>query len=242
MEAIDLYGNAEPLPTKNLNTVMILAPHPDDESLSCGGTIAMLAEGDKKVVVVFITDGSMSHPNSKKYPAQKLAATRKAEAIAALNELNVFENNIFFFDKKDRSLPCRNEPGFEQNAEALKQLIDMCKPDLIFVPYQKDPHPDHRATWQMLMHIRTNTQKVFSILEYLIWLYNLGKDDDLPKEKFTCKYIDIKNYTVQKQKAIAQHVSQTTKLIDDDPQGFILTPDVLQHFNMNKEFFLDRNL
>ncbi len=242
MAAVDLYKDAVPLQTNNLNIVMVLAPHADDESLGCGGTIALLSEQHKKVYVVFITDGSMSHPNSKKYPSEKLAAVRKAEAISALHELGVEANNIFFLHKKDRHLPACNEPGFKENAEALMHIIESCKPELIFVPYEKDPHPDHRATWQMLMYIRKNYTINFSVAEYLIWLYNLGEEKDFPKDDFTCRFTNIKPYLIKKQKAIAQHKSQTTHLIDDDPQGFILTPDVLQHFNNDKEFFLDRNL
>ncbi len=237
----DLFKQATPINISNIYSVVVLAPHPDDESLGCGGLIAMLADEHKKVFVIFITDGSFSHPNSKKYPVDKLAALRKAEAVAALKELSVDESNIFFMNKKDRALPNFDEIGFNKNSQELKQVIDNCKPDLVLVPYEKDPHPDHRTTWQMLMNVRTsNTQ--FSILEYLIWLYNLGEEKDLPEQQAEWLFADISHYIKQKQKAIYKHVSQTTRLIDDDADGFMLTPDVLQHFNVTKEYFLNRNL
>lgn len=242
MTATTLLKKATLLNTEIIQSVMVLAPHPDDESLGCGGLISLLAESNKKVCVVFITDGSMSHPNSKKYPAGKLAATRKTEALAALHELQVAPCNIFFMNKKDRALPGYNEKGFEQNANELKHIIDVCRPGLIIVPYEKDPHPDHRATWQMLMQVRNKTQTGFSILEYMIWLYNLGTEKDLPAGDAVCRCVDITKYIQQKQNAISCHVSQTTRLIDDDPGGFMLTADVLQHFNGTKEYFLDRNL
>ncbi|TCK85302.1 PIG-L family deacetylase [Albibacterium bauzanense] len=47
---------------------LILVPHPDDESLACGGTIALLRKNKFSVHLIFITDGTMSHPNSKIYP------------------------------------------------------------------------------------------------------------------------------------------------------------------------------
>ena len=242
MTLTDLIKQAAPLNIKNKKCVMILAPHPDDESLGCGGLISILGKQKIKVFVTFITDGSLSHPNSKKYPSDKLATLRKAEAIAALNELGVDETCIFFMNKKDRALPCYNEACFFENCEDLKHIIAACKPDLIFVTYEKDPHPDHRATWQMLMQIKRQKTEQFSILEYIIWLYNLGESKDLPEQNAEWLYADITACLHKKQKAIAKHVSQTTRLIDDDPDGFILTPDVLQHFYTTKEFFLNRNL
>lgn len=242
MHINNIIQHAKPINLNPVNSAMILAPHPDDESLGCGGLIAMLTQQSKQVYIVFITDGSMSHPNSKKYPAHKLAATRKNEAIAALKKLNVSSEAIFFMNKKDRALPFKGEVGFEENTNALQQIIHSCKPDLILVPYERDPHPDHRATYQMLMHIRRQHLTTFSILEYLVWLYNLGEEKDLPEQNAEWLYADITHQLKQKQEAIAQHVSQTTRLIDDDPEGFMLTPDVLQHFNIDKEYFLNRNL
>lgn len=242
MTITDLCDQATLINIHNINTVMVLAPHPDDESLGCGGFIAMLTAQNKKVFVVFITDGSMSHPNSKKYPADKLAALRRKEALDALKELNVDTANIFFMNEKDRALPAPGETGFNANTEELQTLINFCNPDLILVPYEKDPHPDHRATWQMLNHIRKKNAAAFSILEYIIWLYNLGEEKDLPEQHCEWLYADITDYLNQKHKAVFRHVSQTTHLIDDDPTGFILTPDVLQHFNYTKEYFLNRNL
>ncbi len=223
------------------NTCLVLAPHQDDETLGCGGLIALLREKNKEVFVLFITDGSASHPTSKQYPAGRLSALRKEEAIKALQVLGVPQVNVFFLHKKDGALPAEGEPDFEQNAAQLHVLITLLSPDLVLVPYEKDPHRDHRATWQMLMHSNKNIHAKFRILQYVIWLHERGENDDMPNDEVV-HFIDISKYKELKEKAIAEHQSQTTRLIDDDPNGFILSPQVLSKFITNKEFYIEQTV
>ena len=244
MKTTELIKDAIEIKPANLalvTTCVVLAPHPDDESLGCGGLISLLREQDKEVHVIFTTDGSLSHPNSKKYPAHILTELRKEEARQALAVLGVAAGNVFFLNKKDGALPSSNEAGFKHNADQLHLLLSLLRPDLVLVPYEKDPHCDHRATWQMLMYAHSHPKPDYRILEYLIWLHERGENDEMPEAKWV-RFVDITPWQTQKQRAIQKHVSQTTQLIDDDPQGFILSPEVLSHFSINREYFLDRNL
>ena len=63
--------------SRDLGRVMIVAPHPDDESLGCGGLIAQLKAQKAEVWVLFLTNGEASHPNSLSYPAKKLGRLKK---------------------------------------------------------------------------------------------------------------------------------------------------------------------
>lgn len=225
----------------SVHSCLILAPHPDDESLGCGGLIALLRKTGKDVFVVFTTDGSLSHPSSKKYPAEALATLRREEAISALSVLGVPEDAVFFFAKKDGSLPAAGEEKFEQNANQLHLLITLLQPDLVLVPYENDPHRDHRATWQMLAHAHNNINAEYRTLEYMVWLMVRGEDNDMPAAN-TLRYLDIADYKGQKMEAVRKHISQTTRLIDDDPKGFVISDDMLRLFDTDKEYYIDRNL
>ena len=223
-----------------MRSCLILAPHPDDESLGCGGLIALLSAKKISVSVVVSTDGTKSHPKSKKFPAAKLAALRKMEVKTALKILGVKEDKIYFLEGKDAALPGKGEKGFHKLADKLADILTVVDPQLVLVPYQLDPHRDHRATWQLLNEILENNTEV-KVWEYLIWLYELAAESDIPDlQKGELKKLDIQPYLPLKEKAIYSHVSQTTRLIDDDLTGFILKPEVISHFTTKFEYYLDR--
>src|ERR1700746_771451 len=70
-------------------TCLVLAPHPDDESLGCGGLIAACCAAGRPPGVAILTDGCASHPGSCAYPPQRLAAIRKQEVTSAVGHLGL---------------------------------------------------------------------------------------------------------------------------------------------------------
>ncbi len=221
---------------------MVIAPHPDDESLGCGGTIALLRKAGLPVCVVFVSDGTLSHPNSKKYPAEKLRLLRESEALNALKILNVDAADASFMRIKDRSVPNAAKPGFADAVNRMQQIFDHFKPDTILVTWAKDPHPDHQASWQIVNKTIANFNPKPRILQYLIWIWELGEQADLVINQYTKLYA-VKTASVlqQKKQAIAAHISQVSRLIDDDPEGFILSPQILAHFDYADELFIEQN-
>ncbi len=81
------------------------------------------------------------------------------------------------------------------------------------------------------------------VLEYLIWLWELGRPDDMPRtnERLVLS-VDISPVMAEKKQAIAAHRSQVTRLIDDDPSAFYLSPELLRHFDTPYELFLEKPL
>lgn len=77
------------LDISRIRKALVVAPHPDDESLGCGGLLAMLAQRDCEVAVIFVTDGGASHPHSVSWSRTRLASKRQDEANAALLELGL---------------------------------------------------------------------------------------------------------------------------------------------------------
>src|ERR1700759_4483419 len=70
-------------------TCVILAPHPDDESLGCGGLIATCAAAGRPPLVVILTDGAGSHPHSRMFPPDRLRACRAREVRTAVGMLGL---------------------------------------------------------------------------------------------------------------------------------------------------------
>lgn len=221
---------------------LILVPHPDDESLACAGLISILKEQGAEFKIILTTDGSKSHPNSEKFPPERLTQIREEELNKAIKLMYLNTSIIIPYKGPDSKLPARGEDGFEILATRLAEDLAAFKPDLILVPYELDPHRDHRATWQMLMAaLEKGTTQRPKIWEYPIWLYELAQQADLPKLNHDeLKFVDVHQYNTLKQNCIAAHVSQTTRMIDDDPKGFILTAEMISNFTAGQEYFMER--
>ena len=222
---------------------IIVAPHPDDETLGCGGTVALLKREGISVHFLFVSDGTMSHPNSKKYPPEKLRALREAEALEAVKTLGGQYNDIRYLAFPDRSVPEKQSPFFEMAVRIMERYITDIAPETIFVPWQNDPHPDHRATWQIVSEAVSRLNLKPRIVEYPIWLWEMGSAEDInliSKKKFVC--VDISEVLDIKKLALSAHTSQLTDLIDDDPNGFRLSQDVISHFDHQREVFFESEI
>ena len=69
--------------------VVIIAPHPGDEVLACGGLLQRLSTLEHPILLISITDGSASHPGSNVWPASRLSVVRPQESVEALRRLGM---------------------------------------------------------------------------------------------------------------------------------------------------------
>jgi len=120
--------------------VLAFAPHPDDEVAGPGGTLARHALQGDPVRVVVSTDGTNGDPDGRHEPAD-YAALRRAESRAGLQELGL-----------DDALYWGFPDGFELSESDLRQGVEMAtaalqefRPDLVYLPWEQDGHPDHHA-------------------------------------------------------------------------------------------------
>lgn len=224
----------------HVKACLVIAPHPDDESLGCGGLISSLRKSRTAVHVIFTTDGSMSHPNAQNITAIGRTKMREQEAISALKVLDVEEQYISFFRGQDSALPASGELGFEGFVAQMIGIIETVQPELVLVPYEFDPHRDHRASWQITMAALANYPDT-AILQYLIWLYTLGNEKDvqpLTNIPGGIQYLPMREHLTLKKRAIAQHKSQLSLEVFEDPTGFYLQEEVLQNFYGDKEYYI----
>ncbi|MEO6914506.1 MAG: PIG-L family deacetylase [Chitinophagaceae bacterium] len=225
---------------EHFGKTVIIAPHPDDESLGCGGLVSMLRRLGLNVECIFVSDGSMSHPSSVEFSAERRAEVRRQEALNALAELNVSAGHGVFLDFPDGAVPNSASAAFEDSAKTLANHLLQMKPDTIFIPYQHDPHRDHEAVWQLAQRSLTEVKKCPRIFEYPVWLWELGREEDYPSDSdMTCWRLDIGTELETKRKAIAAHRSQLGQVFFDDPAGFVLRPDLLAHFEHPFEIFFE---
>src|ERR1043166_2804064 len=116
--------------------ILVLAPHPDDEAIGCGGTLYQHAQRGDRVVVVFLTSGELG---LKHLPREEAWRIRESEAKRAAKILRVAATE--FLRLPDGSLG-------EHVREAGRQLqafLKREKADLLSLPHPGEWHPDHQA-------------------------------------------------------------------------------------------------
>ena len=225
---------------RDFGATVIIAPHQDDESLGCGGLIALLRRADQPVTVLFVSDGTGSHPRSRAYPAERLRDLRESEALAALRELGVTPDAATFLRLRDTAVPDAASPNFAAAAAQVRAVLQAVRPQTIVLPWRRDPHCDHRAAWQLVQETVPTLPERPRLLEYPIWVWELAGAGDLPQADEVVGWrLDIDAVLPQKEAAIAAHRSQLGAVIDDDPEGFCLLPHVLAHFTRPWEIYLE---
>lgn len=173
--------------------VLVLAPHPDDESLGCGGTIALHANLGDRVTVVFLTSGELGVPAMDSLRAAKL---REAEALEATAVLGVAD--VQFLHGPDGTL--RQESA--AMSAAIAALIDQMVPDRVLTPHPDDAHDDHAAATEILGLALSSSACRPLVLGYEIW-------SPLP----TFEHVeDITGVIDRKLRAVGCHVSQVDQL------------------------------
>jgi len=118
-------------------TVLAIAPHPDDESIGCGGTLHLHSKRGDRVVVVFLTSGELG---LKHLPRAEAWRIREREARQAVKILGLAANPIFL----RRPDWCVGD-DVKGAALALRPVLKRESPELILLPHPAEWHPDHKA-------------------------------------------------------------------------------------------------
>lgn len=143
---------------------LVVAPHPDDETFGCGGTIARKVQAGGEVKVVIVTDGRTSHAHL--ISAEELIRIRHSEACAAARELGVDPSTYEFLNFPDGELQDHREAA----VAAMRQLIASYQPREIYVPHRDDRQVDHIATYQIVQAALMDLHHTVKIFEYPVWL------------------------------------------------------------------------
>lgn len=141
---------------------LVLAPHADDESIGCGGTIATKRAAGVRVVIAVATDGTRSDSQGRD-PAEVLEV-REREALEACSELGVPEDDVLFLRFPDGALAAHEDALVER----IQVLVDEVQPRELLVSSGLDPHPDHRA---LRRAVDSMALPGVVVREYLVWAW-----------------------------------------------------------------------
>ncbi len=142
--------------------VLVLAPHPDDEIIGCGGTLLRLVQAGARVTVLQATDGSASAALEDAPPA--IQRTIRLDEARAVAEAAGFEPTIFW-NEDNRAFRSRNEL-----VARLRETLRETAPALVFTPFIADIHADHRTLNQILAGALEGLPgRDTTILGYEVW-------------------------------------------------------------------------
>ncbi len=227
--------------------VVVFAPHPDDEVLGCGGTIAKKIRHKNNIFIIFMTDGryALEEIGVKDGPDPlELKAIRKEEAIKAAKVLGLQEKNVFFLDIEDKSLNIHKEKA---KKEIIRLLKDTC-PTEIFYPQELEYNIDHRATNAV---VKEAIKKLnLNLVEYqytIAWTFPFYLLLHILNERLFYKlmcnflkrnlvYVDITEFLFIKKMAIKQYESQLKPYSKRHSRSAI-KPFILKASLKNKEKF-----
>lgn len=123
---------------EKVKSILVVAAHPDDEVLGCGGTIARLVEQGSRVHVAFLADGVLSRPGDSETQLTELSI-RRAAAKKACDILGV--NSVFFGDLPDNRL---DSIALLDIIKPIESLIGQYLPDTVFTHHSGDVNIDHQ--------------------------------------------------------------------------------------------------
>jgi len=177
-------------------TILIIAAHPSDEIMGCGGTIAKYANKKEKVVVLLCSDGKNSNPL---LDPEMMISKQKKEAKKANKILGT--SKLIFLELPDTLMALwLRKPEIKAK---VKKIIKEYKPRKIFTHSLDDPHQDHIAVAQFIKSlIRSNGFKAE------IYTFNIGSPFRIIHRREPQLYVDISKYVKLKKRAMKQFKTQ----------------------------------
>lgn len=228
-----------------LGPTVVIAPHPDDEALGCGGLLALLHRAGQPTAAVLVSDGRMSHPNSNTFSSEARQAVREAEFRHALTIIGADATEPLLLRLPDSRVPdTADAPGFAAAVAQLREFLVQQQAATVLVPWRRDPHPDHRATAALVQAALGSMPQPPRRLEYVVWAWERAAPEDLPTPADGVQgfRLDVEAVIAQKQRAIGVHRSQVAPgVFTDDPGGFLLSAEMLAHFAAPYEVYFEAN-
>jgi LmbE family N-acetylglucosaminyl deacetylase len=216
--------------------LLVVAPHPDDESLGCGGLLADCWRRGQRAHVVCLTDGTGSHPNSRAWPAPKLADRRWRELRAAVGALGGAPGrDVTWLGYPDTALERLHRAGPEL-AEDILATARRVRARTLVAPSPHDPHGDHVAAAGAVQEAMGDLPGR-RLYYYPVWSRWRARDGEAPRAGPRRLRRFFPERRAAKAAAIAAHASQTPGWVPDDPKGFTFPPGFSDFFVKRPEVF-----
>jgi len=146
-------------------TALVVAPHPDDETLGCGATILRKTAAGTQVTLLMVTDGRNSHRGAAMLP-EELAVLRRRELGEAARRLGVAPTAVRWAGLVDGRVVMQED----RLVEVIAEMIAEFRPAEVYATCAAEPHPDHAAVGRAARRAVRQVGRV-DLLEYPVWLW-----------------------------------------------------------------------
>lgn len=221
------------LPRPAGGRVVVVAAHPDDETLGAGGLLAELAATGRPAEVVVVTDGAASHPGSPTVGPEALAVRRAAEVRLAVDELSP-RSPVTLLGYPDGAV---RESRSSVTADLRGLLAAGSPPALLVAPWRGDGHRDHRVTGEICAELAH--ERGAPLVEYPLWMWHWGTPDDprVPWARLRALPLSDRS-VVRKHRAVARHETQVRALSGDPADLPPLHPAFVRGFDRDVEVYV----
>ena len=225
------WGSGAPVQLDGVRRLVVLAAHPDDETLGAGGLIAAAVRLGIEVDIVCATDGEGSHPRSPTRTPEELAVIRAEEGRRAAQALGVDGDHVHRVGLPDGSVGDHHDVLTTR----LVEVLGDGRTTVLVAPWRRDGHPDHEAAGRAAAAAARRTGA--DLWEYPVWFWHWGDPEQAPWSELKPFELD-EDALRAKQFAIHAHKSQVTALSDRPGDETLLGPDLLAQFQQGPEHFL----
>ena len=216
------WAETRELELKAVDSAVVLAAHPDDETLGAGGLISLLHAQRTRVILVLASNGEASHPDD-------ISSLRRQEWKDAVNEIAPGCTTI------ELGLP---DGGLRERKNELRDGLRHAIRDagLLIAPWRGDGHRDHRIAGEIA--VETADEAGIAVLEYPVWMWHWAhpQHPDVPWEHLVTVPLH-EGARATKRAALSRYRSQFEAVDGSEP---IIHEGMASHFLRHFETFVTR--
>ncbi|MGG7508247.1 PIG-L family deacetylase [Plantibacter sp. YIM 135249] len=218
------------------DVLVVLAAHPDDETLGAAALMAMSARRGARLIVVVATDGEGSHPESSTVTPERLASVRRREVTAAVRSLAP-DAVIEFLGLPDGALREERLDLSGRLAAILDAAVSRAARPLLVAPWRGDGHRDHRIAGEVAAELAG--ARDIDLFEYPIWLWHWSAPGDAAMPWDRLRVLPVGDGArAAKRTALAEHHSQAEPLSELPGDEAVLGAEMQRHFDRPFETFV----
>ncbi|MGS0683573.1 PIG-L family deacetylase [Nakamurella sp. GG22] len=238
-----LWNDLPPVDLGGVAALVVVAAHPDDETLGAGGLIADAAARGIPVTVVVASAGEASHPESPSHSATRLAEIRRSEVLAAVDRLAPAAV-VRQLDIPDGAIGSAVDRLVVEIGSAVDRLVveagsaRRAADTLLVAPWSADRHPDHAAASEAALRVAADHG--CRLLEYPVWAWHWARPGDgTLRSDLLAGHLLSETAFRAKDVAVGEYRSQLLPLSPAVGDEAVVQQPFLAHFGRPVEVFVD---